>query len=128
MSRVAVLLAVLPLGFAPAPFLRPKPDVSAEEVWKRIGIKAASVGADQIPRQHPKVKGGLRIREVRRGGWADRVELRPGDILFGLHQWETLTHDNVCWVLRHPKRTSFALRAFILRDGEVQHRWLSGDD
>ena len=44
-----------------------------------------------------------------------------GDILVGLHQWETLSLENVNYVLNHPDLLTFnPMSFFILRAGQVR--------
>ena len=59
------------------------------------------------------------IRVLR--GLAARSGLRKGDILVGLHQWETVSTDNVMYVLNHPDLATFSpLPFFIIRQGQVR--------
>jgi len=45
-----------------------------------------------------------------------------GDILVGLHQFETLSLDNIAWVLNHQDAASFSpLKFFVIRAGKVHH-------
>ena len=49
-----------------------------------------------------------------------------GDVLIGLHQWETITPDNVSFVLNHPDLASFSpVKYFLIRDGELTPRLLT---
>ena len=53
--------------------------------------------------------------------WAERTRIQRGDILIGLHQWETLTLDNVMYVLNHPEASTFTpLQFFVIRGGQVR--------
>ena len=47
--------------------------------------------------------------------------VKSGDILVGLHQWETLSMDNVAYVLNHPELGTFSpLSFYVLRGGQVR--------
>ena len=65
--------------------------------------------------------GGMEIVNVQAGGVAAKAGLKKGDILVGLHQWETLSMDNVTYVLSHPDLSTFnPMSFFILRGGQVR--------
>src|SRR5262249_975306 len=56
---------------------------------------------------------------------ADKAGIQIGDTLVRLHQWETLTVDNVAFVLTHPDLASFNPVCFyIVRSGQVRRAWL----
>ena len=56
---------------------------------------------------------------------AARAGIRRGDILVGLHQWETLSVDNVVFVLTHPDLGSFnPLSFYIVRGGQVRRGFM----
>jgi serine protease Do len=45
--------------------------------------------------------------------------IQVGDILVGLHLWETLNLDNLMYVLENPQRQTFnPVKFYILREGE----------
>ena len=77
-------------------------------------------------RSHPKLNGGLLINEVRPDGPAAKAGLKGGDVLVGLHQWETLSLENVQYVLTHPDLATFSpLSFYILRQGQVRRGHLA---
>jgi serine protease Do len=62
----------------------------------------------------------MKITGVRPGSPAESNGLQEGDILVGLHIWETVTADNVSYVLDHPEFSKFApLKFYILRGPET---------
>jgi serine protease Do len=126
MSRlVPLLLAVVSLGFAPAPFLRPKSGGDGGLLWKKVGLKLSAADRVEVARRHPKLKGGMTITDVRANSPASKAGIRKGDILIGLHQWETLNAYHVRYVLTHPDRHTFnPLQFYILRSGTVHRGWL----
>ena len=71
-----------------------------------------------------KFHGGLTIADVIANGEAAKAGFRKGDILVGLHRYETLSLNDVVFVLRNleaPAKgsTSQSVRAHIVRDGET---------
>jgi serine protease Do len=72
-----------------------------EVVWKKIGIRLQPINPDNVSRVDPTrtLRGGMVITEVEKGGPAGRVGVVRGDILVGLNGWETITLENVAYVL-----------------------------
>ena len=96
-------------------------------VWKRLGLKIEAVSAEYVTRVNKDLRGGLRITEVNPESPAARAGFARGDILIGLHQWETITSDNVSFVLNHPDLASFSpVRYFLIRNGELHRGFLPG--
>jgi serine protease Do len=96
-------------------------------VWKRLGLKVDAVSADHVMKVNKDLRGGLLITEVNADSPASRAGFSRGDILIGLHQWETITSDNVSFVLNHPDLASFSpLKYFLIRNGELRRGYLPG--
>ncbi len=91
-------------------------------VWRKLGVRLRSVGAEAVASNNPQLHGGLTVTDVRADGPATKAGIQRGDVLVGLHQWEMLTQDNVLYVLNHPDLATFnPVRFFVLRGGQV-HR------
>jgi len=101
------------------------PATTAEVVWRKLGLRLNPTTGDTITRVNAQLHGGLMVTEVSADSVAGKAGLRQGDILIGLHQWETVSLDNVNYVLTHPELSTFSpLRFFIIRAGKVQRGWL----
>jgi serine protease Do len=97
----------------------------AELVWRKLGLRLNPVNAELVSRTNQQLHGGLAVSEVNPDSAASKAGIQRGDILVGLHQWETLTLDNVAFVLTHPDLASFnPLRFYIVRSGQVHRGWL----
>jgi serine protease Do len=97
----------------------------AELVWRKLGLKLSPVAPEAVARTNQQLHGGLSVAEVNPESVASKAGIQRGDILVGLHQWETLTVDNVAFVLTHPDLASFhPLRFYIVRSGQVHRGWL----
>jgi serine protease Do len=100
-----------------------------DTVWKRLGLKLDAVTADHVVRVNKDLRGGLLITEVKPESPAARAGFVRGDILIGLHQWETINSDNVTFVLNHPDLASFSpVRYFLIRKGELHRGYLPAID
>jgi hypothetical protein len=99
-------------------------------VWSVLGLKLEPVDRQAV--ETGPFRGGLAVLEILTDGPADKAGLRAGDILVGLHVWETISNDNLAFVLQqHVLRVGDAasseLKAFVLRRGEVFTATLSPD-
>ena len=64
-------------------------------------------------------QGGLNVQSVRPDSPAARQGIRRGDILVGMHIWETVSLENVAYVLNRPDFAELEpLKFYILRNNE----------
>ena len=97
----------------------------AEMVWRRLGVRLLPVSAEVVARSNSQLHGGLAVIELRADSAAARAGIQRGDILVGLHQWETLSAENVGYVLQHSDLATFTpLKFFIVRSGTVHSGWV----
>jgi serine protease Do len=95
-------------------------------VWTKLGLRLRPINAELVSRVNSQLHGGLEVTAVDGDSAAARAGIRRGDILVGLHQWETVNLDNVAFVLGHPDLSSFnPLSFFIVRSGQVRRGWIS---
>jgi serine protease Do len=104
-----------------------KPLSPLDAVWKRLGLRLIPVGADAVAKANPQLHGGLIVMDVAVGGAASAAGIQKGDILVGLHTWETLRVEDVAFVLNHKDFASFLpLKFFLARDGKLRDGWFAG--
>jgi serine protease Do len=125
-EEVKVAVAVKSLG-------RTVPGVTVaaggDAVWRRLGVKVDPVAAEAVARANKDLRGGLAITDVNPDSPAARAGFQRGDVLIGLHQWETISADNVTFVLNHPDLASFfPLKYFLIHNGELKRGYLPGVD
>lgn len=90
-----------------------------ERTWNFLGVKLEKLASDISLTGQP-YRGGMRVSDVRANGPAFSKGIRKGDILVGLHIWETTNDENIEYVLNHPQlRTIGPLKFYIVRDGET---------
>ena len=93
---------------------------------KRLGLVVHPVGIDVTARINRELRGGLLIQDVAGGSPAARAGLDKGDILIGLHLWETLNADNITFVVNHKDITAFhPIKTYFVRDGKVRETTLT---
>ena len=85
-----------------------------------FGLKLKSLPQQQLTLVKPKYRGGMRVVSVRPDSPAAQNGIVHGDILVGLHVWETINEDNVTYIMEHPQLRVFSpLKFYILRGRET---------
>jgi serine protease Do len=91
-----------------------------DQVWQVLGLRLKPVASYEVQRFTAKYRGGLQVAGVRAGGPAERRGIREGDILVGLHVWETISLSNVQYVLSRPELSGFTpLKFYVLRGSQT---------
>jgi len=90
-------------------------------VWEVLGLELRAMPADDFKQKfHTRYRGGLAVVDVRRNSPASEQGIRSGDVLVGMHIWETVSLDNVAYILKRPDFNSIApMKFFILRGNET---------
>lgn len=91
-----------------------------DRLWQSLGLRVKAADARLIKRIDPSYNGGLSITAVRDGSPAAAAQLKPNDILVGLHDWQTPNRDDLTWILNSSELKQNAEPKFrIIRGGEV---------
>ncbi len=117
--KVQLTLAGLPA--------RPKPP--SHLAWDVLGLDLKPISSKQFRATYQtSYRGGLSVVAVRPGSPAAKQGIRTGDVLVGMHKWETVSIDNVSYVLNRPDFNEFApLKFFILRGSQTLYGYLSAN-
>jgi serine protease Do len=116
----------LDLVLQPADQARP---ASLDLVWRKLGVRLSPINPELVGRVNRQLHGGLEVTAVDADGVAAKAGFHRGDILVGLHQWETLSLENVAFVLTHPDLPSFnPLSFYLVRAGQVRRGWFQQID
>lgn len=93
-------------------------------IQDRLGLRLSEAGIPPALSQS-KYHGSLRVRKVVKDGPADKSGIREGDLLVGLHHWETTSLENVDFVLSKPyKFQDGRLKYFVVRDGNTRFGYM----
>ena len=66
------------------------------------------------------LRSGLQIVDVRPNGPADREGLEAGDVLVGMHRWQTASMDDINYILKKSNIAKIGeVRFYIVRNKET---------
>lgn len=103
-----------------------RPASTSDVVWQKLGIQLSPVNGEAVTRVNNQLHGGLEVTNINANGLAAKAGIRKGDILVGLHNWETVSIENVNYVLNHPDLTTFhPIPFFVVRSGQIRRGSLS---
>jgi RNA polymerase sigma factor (sigma-70 family) len=89
--------------------------------WRVLGLRLEAVGASAVVSANKQLQGGMKVTAVRPRSTAAGQNLRSGDIILGLHQWETLNSDNIRYTLAYCQGAGMeTVRFFLVRNNKVR--------
>jgi len=92
----------------------------ADRVWSMLGMKITSLPSAQQSLVGKRYRGGMKVLDVRTDSPAARNGIRKGDILVGLSKWETVSNENVTWILNQSLPTGQdSLKFYLIRGSET---------
>ncbi len=96
-----------------------------EQPWDVLGMKLDPVTSKQFSQFKTRYRGGMWVTDVRADGPAARQGIRSGDVLVGLHIWETVSHENINHILNRPDFSKFdPMKFYVLRGGKTLYGFL----
>ena len=119
-ERVELVLAQFKRSYQTVSSTQPTPAAgmtAQDRAWKSVGLRLTAVEGAQLQSLRPRVSGGMRVDSVRPGSPAALNGIQPGDILLGLEGWETVSDDNVDYVLTHPQLSTMQPLDFYVYRG-----------
>jgi serine protease Do len=94
--------------------------------WELLGLEMKAIPADEFRQQfQTQYRGGLVVVAVRNDSPAANQGIRRGDVLVGMHVWETISLENVAYILNRPDFNAISpIKFFILRGNETLYGYL----
>jgi serine protease Do len=115
------LVLSLKLGAAPD-----SARLAGQPAWELLGVELKPIPSDEFRKAHTThYRGGLAVVAVRPDSPAGSQGILPGDVLVGMHIWETLSLDNVAYIIKRPDFPELGpVKFFILRGDETLYGYL----
>jgi serine protease Do len=70
-----------------------------DRVWNTLGLRLSVMDQAEFLRLGTRYRGGLTVLEVKPGSAAAQQGIRRGDVLVGMHIWETISLENMAYIL-----------------------------
>ena len=99
----------------------PKRTTDMDRIWETLGLRLEPVGATQLRSYQKQYRGGLRVTSVRRDGPAAADGIRQGDVLLGIHIWETISLENVLYILKSDEFSTLQPVKFLILRNEATY-------
>ncbi|MBN2021326.1 MAG: trypsin-like peptidase domain-containing protein [Pirellulales bacterium] len=100
---------------------RPKRPTASPDAWQSLGMELESIAPEQFrERYKTRYRGGLAVTSVRPESPAAEQGIHRGDVLVGMHIWETVSLENVSYILSRPDLAQNGpVKFYILRGNET---------
>lgn len=88
--------------------------------WDTLGVKLAPMNPSDFRQLNSRYRGGLKVLTVRDESPAAKQGIRPGDVLVGMHIWETVSVDNLNYILNRDDFVDLQpIKFYIVRGSET---------
>ena len=90
------------------------------KVWQILGVKLSEIPEQKFQQLTSKYGGGLQVTHIRSGSQAMIQNIRPGDVLLGIHEWETTSLGHIAYIIEQDSvYQADRVEFFVLRNGEI---------
>lgn len=94
-----------------------KRTTEGDRIWDQIGLRLVPAPVSQLKGYNKQYRGGLVVTDVRPDSPAAQEGILRGDVLLGMQIYETISLDNVNYILKNSDPAALeALKFLILRD------------
>jgi serine protease Do len=95
-------------------------------IWSRLGIRTKPLLPSKLASLASQYNGGLEVTDVRPDGLAARHGIRKGDVLVGMMEWETVSLDDLEFILNTlDASNSDSVPFYVVRNQVTQEGHLS---
>lgn len=99
----------------------PKRANDSEKVWETLGLRLEPVAPSKLKGYQKQYHGGLMVTGVRTDSPAERDGIQRGDVLLGIHIWETISLDNINYILKTPEFAALQPVKFLILRNEATY-------
>ena len=102
------------------------PETLSDKAWNLLGLRLTKISKSERHLVQPRYRGGMRVVQIRKNSPASQSGIQAGDILVGLHEWETVNAGYVAWILNHRQLSTFSpLKFHIMREQQTRYGHLA---
>lgn len=84
--------------------------------WDIFGLDLSQEPKSTFDRRNTRYRGGMRVNNVRPNSAAAKEGILPGDILVGMHKWETASDQDVQFIVSRPNLEQMGeMKFYVLR-------------
>jgi serine protease Do len=85
-------------------------------LWDLFGLNLSEEPHSTFDRRSSRYRGGMHVNRVRPNSPASQEGILPGDILVGMHKWETASEQDVQYIVSRPNLEQLGkLKFYVLR-------------
>jgi serine protease Do len=86
------------------------------DIWDTLGLRLTEEPRGTFQRRNSRYRGGMRVEAVRPKSPAALEGIMPGDILVGMHRWETASTQDIQYIITRPNLADMGkLKFYVLR-------------
>jgi serine protease Do len=106
-------LAKQPAAAAPQ---RIAPVNKPADAWTALGLRLTEEPTSTFKRRSTRYRGGMRVEAVRPDSPAAQEGIMAGDILVGMHRWETASEEDIQYIISRPNLADMGkIKFYVLR-------------
>jgi serine protease Do len=92
------------------------PSTDVAKAWELLGVELTEEPKSTFQKRNTRYRGGMRVVDVRPDGPAAQQGIEPGDILVGMHHWETASEQDIDYIVTRPNLAQMGpLKFYVLR-------------
>lgn len=85
-------------------------------MWETFGLNLSEEPRSTFDRRSTRYRGGMHVNSVRPNSPAAQEGILPGDILVGMHKWETASDQDIEYIITRPNLEQMGkLKFYVLR-------------
>jgi serine protease Do len=85
-------------------------------VWSVLGLRLTEEPRGTFARRSTRYRGGMRVDDVRQNSPAAKEGIQAGDILVGMHKWETASEQDIQYIISRPNFADLGkVKFYVLR-------------
>jgi serine protease Do len=86
------------------------------DAWSALGLRLTQEPRSTFQRRSTRYRGGMRVEAVRPDSPAAQEGIMSGDILVGMHRWETASEEDIQYIVSRPNLADMGkIKFYVLR-------------